>query len=91
MTPLVLIPGMMCDAIGADSVADIATAILKDVLPRFALAGPSMGGIVAREILRQALSLSLTLLCSLGIICFNRKLSIHFKIHATCCFATSLS
>jgi pimeloyl-ACP methyl ester carboxylesterase len=74
MTPLVLIPGMMCDArmwggipvalypreighalpIGADSVEAIATAILKDVPARFALAGLSMGGIVAMEILRQA-------------------------------------
>ena len=74
MTPLVLIPGMMCDArmwgripvalypreiihalpIGADSVEALATAILEDVPARFALAGLSMGGIVAMEILRQA-------------------------------------
>ena len=74
MTPLVLIPGMMCDSrmwgnlpiallprtlvhalpIGADSVRAIATNILKDLPTRFALAGLSMGGIVAMEILRQA-------------------------------------
>ena len=74
MMPLVLIPGMMCDArmwgglpaslsprevchalpIGADSVEALAAAVLKDVPPRFALAGVSMGGIVAMEVLRQA-------------------------------------
>ena len=74
MTPLVLIPGMMCDArmwgnlpvalhprtvvhalpIGADSVKALAANILKDLPTRFALAGLSMGGIVAMEILRQA-------------------------------------
>ncbi len=74
MTPLLLIPGMMCDArmwgyipaalhprqvvhalpVGADSVADLAAAILRDTPPRFALAGLSMGGIVAMEVLRQA-------------------------------------
>ena len=72
--PLVLIPGMMCDArmwgslpgalfqcsvvhalpIGADSVKALAANILKDLPTRFALAGLSMGGIVAMEILRQA-------------------------------------
>lgn len=74
MIPLVLIPGMMCDArmwgglpaalhpravahaqpTGADSMADLAAAILREAPPRFALAGLSMGGIVAMEVLRQA-------------------------------------
>lgn len=75
MTPLVLLPGMMCDArlfgpqigalsgvttlhlpplTGADTVAALAAQILRDAPPRFALAGLSMGGIVAMEVLRQA-------------------------------------
>lgn len=75
MTPLVLLPGMMCDArlfgpqiaslsathtlhlpplIGADTMATLAAEILLNAPPRFALAGLSMGGIVAMEILRQA-------------------------------------
>ncbi len=72
MTPLVLIPGMMCDArmwgltadalphvvhalpIGADSIDALATAVLHGAPPRFALAGLSMGGIVAMEVVRQA-------------------------------------
>ena len=74
MTPLVLIPGMMCDtrlygpqmaALGrravihapcteADSMGDLAHAVLEVAPPRFALAGLSMGGIVAMEVLRQA-------------------------------------
>ena len=74
MIPLVLIPGMMCDArmwgglpnalsprevrhalpVGSDSVEALAATILKAAPPRFALAGLSMGGIVAMEILRQA-------------------------------------
>jgi pimeloyl-ACP methyl ester carboxylesterase len=73
VTPLVLIPGMMCDArmwggidadlglpvlhhipTGADSMADLAALFLTDAPPRFALAGLSMGGILAMEILRQA-------------------------------------
>jgi pimeloyl-ACP methyl ester carboxylesterase len=37
-----------------DTVAEMATAILRDAPPRFALAGLSMGGYVALEILRQA-------------------------------------
>lgn len=73
MTPLVLIPGMMCDArmwggidqgLGvpvihhiptkADNMAALATLFLADAPPSFALAGLSMGGILAMEILRQA-------------------------------------
>ncbi len=75
MTPVVLIPGMMCDArlwgpqiaalsgsravllapiAGRDSVAALAADILAAAPPRFALAGLSMGGIVAMEVLRQA-------------------------------------
>ena len=75
MTPLILIPGMMCDgrlfapqiaafsgrrhvivsAIGGqDSIAALAADILAHAPPRFALAGLSMGGIVAMEVLRQA-------------------------------------
>jgi pimeloyl-ACP methyl ester carboxylesterase len=74
MTPLVLLPGMMCDArmfgpqiaafngytlhlpplTGADTMAALAAQILQNAPPRFALAGLSMGGIVAMEILRQA-------------------------------------
>ena len=74
MTPLVLLPGMMCDArlwgplmgsLGRRSVlhgaiteaADmgaLAAQVLAEAPPRFALAGLSMGGIVAMEIARQA-------------------------------------
>jgi pimeloyl-ACP methyl ester carboxylesterase len=73
MTPLVLIPGMMCDArmwggidagLGvtcehhlptqADRISDIADSLLQKAPPRFALAGLSLGGIVAMEVLRQA-------------------------------------
>lgn len=75
MTPLVLLPGMMCDARlffpqiaalsgrcavmtapmgGADSMADLARQVLAAAPPRFALAGLSMGGILAMEVLRQA-------------------------------------
>lgn len=74
MTPLVLLPGMMCDArlwgpqMGAlgrravlhapltehDTVQALAAAVLAAAPPRFALAGLSMGGIVAMEVLRQA-------------------------------------
>ncbi len=39
---------------GADSMAALAVQILHDAPPRFALAGLSMGGIVAMEMLRQA-------------------------------------
>ena len=74
MTPLVLIPGMMCDArlfgpqiaafsgwrtlvcmpiVGRASVKDLAADVLANAPKRFALAGLSMGGIVAMEVLRQ--------------------------------------
>jgi len=74
MTPLVLIPGMMCDArmwgaipealhprpivhhlpSGADTMAELARLVLHQAPPRFALAGLSMGGILAMEVLEQA-------------------------------------
>lgn len=75
MTPVVFLPGMMCDArlfaaqttalsatravmhaplTGADNVTDLAAQVLAAAPPRFALAGLSMGGIVAMEVLRQA-------------------------------------
>ena len=74
MLPLVLIPGMMCDArmwggipaalhprpvahvvpTEADSMAELARILLRDAPPRFALAGLSMGGILAMEVLSQA-------------------------------------
>ncbi|MCB1408443.1 MAG: alpha/beta fold hydrolase [Rhodobacter sp.] len=73
--PLVLLPGMMCDArlfapqiaalsagrsilvadlSGADTIRALATRVLDQAPPVFALAGLSMGGIVAMEILRQS-------------------------------------
>jgi pimeloyl-ACP methyl ester carboxylesterase len=74
MLPMVLIPGMMCDArmwgglpaylypravghflpFGADTVEALAAKMLRQAPPIFALAGLSLGGIVAMEILRQA-------------------------------------
>lgn len=75
MTPLILLPGMMCDArlfgpqiealssrmpvmtfplCGHDSVQDMAADLLRRAPSVFALAGLSMGGIVAMEVLRQA-------------------------------------
>ncbi|MGY6695771.1 MAG: alpha/beta fold hydrolase [Roseinatronobacter sp.] len=74
MTPLVLIPGMMCDArmwgdipaalaprnghhalpLQGKTMSEMAAAILSSAPARFALAGLSMGGIVAMEIVRQA-------------------------------------
>lgn len=73
MTPLVLIPGMMCDErmwggvdrrlgapvlhhipTGAETMSALAARFLAGAPPRFALAGLSMGGILAMEILRQA-------------------------------------
>ena len=73
--PLVLLPGMMCDArlfspqinaLSSDTVVtvapithgerveEIASSILAALPEKFALAGLSMGGIVAMEILRRA-------------------------------------
>lgn len=73
--PLVLLPGMMCDArlfgpqiaeLSADfavmcapitkgeRIEEIASSLLDQMPRRFALAGLSMGGIVAMEILRRA-------------------------------------
>ncbi|NNE54026.1 MAG: alpha/beta fold hydrolase [Sulfitobacter sp.] len=73
--PLVLLPGMMCDArlfgpqiaeLSADiavmvapitqgeRIEEIASGLLDQLPARFALAGLSMGGIVAMEILRRA-------------------------------------
>ena len=75
MEPLVLLPGMMCDArlfmsqlarfsgervvavapLGiADTMEEIAARTLATSPERFALAGLSMGGIVAMEMVRQA-------------------------------------
>ena len=75
MMPLVLLPGMMCDAqlftpqiatfsgaravqvapiTGAENISDLAAEVLTHAPPRFALAGLSMGGIVAMEVFRQA-------------------------------------
>ncbi len=75
MTPLLLLPGMMCDARlfqpqiaafsgaravmcapigGYDSVEALAAEVLQNAPARFGLAGLSMGGIVAMEVLRQA-------------------------------------
>ena len=73
--PLVLLPGMMCDArlfapqiaafsrvcaiqvapiTGHDTTAALAAEVLAHAPPRFALAGLSMGGIVAMEIAARA-------------------------------------
>ncbi|MCV0424364.1 MAG: alpha/beta hydrolase [Roseibium sp.] len=75
MTPLLLLPGMMCDArlygpqiaclsgrvplqlapvTAYDTVEKLAADILAHAPPRFSLAGLSMGGIVAMEVVRQA-------------------------------------
>lgn len=75
MTPIVFLPGMMCDArlfgpqinafsgrhpvmchplVGQDTIESLAAQILAASPQRFALAGLSMGGIVAMEILRLA-------------------------------------
>lgn len=75
MTPLVLVPGLMCDARlyapqiaafsgrravhvaaidAADTVAALAREALDHAPPRFALAGLSMGAIVAMEMLARA-------------------------------------
>lgn len=73
--PIVLLPGMMCDArmyapqlevlsrmapttvapiCYGDRIEEIAQGLLDQLPARFALAGLSMGGIVAMEILRRA-------------------------------------
>lgn len=73
--PLLLLPGMMCDArlfapqiahfsnsrpiqvsnFGqGNTIGAMANFVLKHAPPRFALAGLSMGGIVAMEVIRQA-------------------------------------
>lgn len=73
--PLLLLPGMMCDARlfgpqiealsddcdiltgdigGAAHMSELAEIVLKSAPQHFALAGLSMGGIVAMEIIRQA-------------------------------------
>jgi len=75
MIPLVLLPGMMCDARlfgpqiaalsgahaihcapigGYGTMQALAAEVLAHAPPRFALAGLSMGGIVAMEVMRQA-------------------------------------
>ncbi|PXA98839.1 alpha/beta hydrolase [Nostoc sp. 3335mG] len=75
LTPLVLLPGLLCDArlwrdvvlplrdtvapmvadlTLDDSVAAMASRTLAAAPPRFALAGLSMGGYVALEVMRQA-------------------------------------
>ncbi len=74
-TPLLLVPGLLCDRAlwqaQIDDLSDIAEPVVADVShddsmtgmarrvlgqapPRFALAGLSMGGYVAQEIMRQA-------------------------------------
>src|SRR3546814_13919942 len=74
-TPLVLVPGLLCDAalwahqtehlaeiadiriadtVRDDSVAGMAQRLLNAAPRRFALAGLSMGGYVAFEVMRQA-------------------------------------
>ncbi|MBT6137171.1 MAG: alpha/beta fold hydrolase [Rhodospirillaceae bacterium] len=74
-TPLILVPGLLCDAAlwfyqiddladiadawvpdtaKLDRMDDIADAILAEAPDRFALAGLSMGGYVALEIMRKA-------------------------------------
>lgn len=73
--PLVLLPGLMCDArvfapqvaalshettlvlapiTGGERIEEIASALLDQLPPRFALAGQGMGGVVALELLRRA-------------------------------------
>ena len=75
MTPLVLLPGMMCDErlfasqinelskrrevhfakiTDYETISELASDVLNNAPPVFALAGLSMGGIVAMEIVSQA-------------------------------------
>lgn len=75
MTPLVLLPGMMCDArlfapqvaalgagraihlapiTGHPSIGALAAEVLANAPPRFALAGLSMGAVVAMEVAGRA-------------------------------------
>ena len=75
MTPLVLLPGMMCDErlfasqinelskrrevhfakiTDHETISELASDVLNNAPPVFALAGLSMGGIVAMEIISQA-------------------------------------
>ena len=75
MTPLVLLPGMMCDErlfapqiselskqrevhfvqiSDYETISELAADVLNNAPPVFALAGLSMGGIVAMEVLSQA-------------------------------------
>ncbi|MDB4017226.1 alpha/beta hydrolase [Amylibacter sp.] len=75
MTPLVLLPGMMCDErlfasqinelskrrevhfakiTDHETISELASEVLNNAPPVFALAGLSMGGIVAMEIVSQA-------------------------------------
>ena len=75
MTPLVLLPGMMCDErlfapqiselskqrevhfvqiSDYETISELASDVLNNAPPVFALAGLSMGGIVAMEVLSQA-------------------------------------
>jgi pimeloyl-ACP methyl ester carboxylesterase len=47
-------PVMVADHTRHDNMADIARALLAEAPPRFALAGHSMGGYIALEVMRQA-------------------------------------
>lgn len=47
-------PVTVASTLEGDSMAEMAAAILRDAPPRFALAGLSMGGYLALEIMRQA-------------------------------------
>jgi pimeloyl-ACP methyl ester carboxylesterase len=47
-------PVMVADHTRHDNIADIARALLAEAPPRFALAGHSMGGYIALEVMRQA-------------------------------------
>ncbi|MBT9385696.1 alpha/beta hydrolase [Pseudooceanicola sp. CBS1P-1] len=47
-------PVSVANTLRGETIAEMATAILADAPPRFALAGLSMGGYIAMEIMRQA-------------------------------------